>query len=158
MSPRDSGTVRHVHDDELQLYVLGRFNAQEVEAFEGHVLDCPECSARLAAAARFVSQIIDLKRDYSHPDKRDGPRFHAADSGFLRCFSPLLADRWPVQIVDVSKNGLGLLVPVDLPLGALVQVHIGDLFALGEVRHTKQIGESQFRTGIRVEDLMRRVE
>jgi anti-sigma factor RsiW len=149
LNPDDSATIQHAHDDELQRYILGRLSAAEVDLLERHVLHCPECNARLAETARFVAQIIDLKRDQRASDQRADPRFRASQSGVLRCFSPLLPDRWPVQVIDVSKAGLGLLVPVSLAPGALVQLHIGAMFILGEVRYSKQVG-NHFRTGIRL--------
>jgi hypothetical protein len=46
---------------------------------------------------------------------------HGCDAVFLRSLAPALPDRWPLQIVDVSKNALGVLVPTRLSLGVLVQ-------------------------------------
>ena len=155
MNPKDSVDVRHPHDDEVQLYILGRLPAAEVDLFERHLLNCPECTERLAASARFVAQIIDLKKDSGQSDRRMGPRFRTADTGSLRCFSPLLSERWPIQIVNVSRDGLGLLAPTGLSNGALVQVHVGDVFALGEVRYSKHVGENQYRTGVRLLDLVK---
>ena len=155
MNPEDPVSTRHVHDDNLQLYILGRLSAAQVDDFEHHVLQCSECKTRLAATARFVAQIISLKRGDGRSDKRADPRFRTSDNGFLRCLAPLMLDRWPVQVIDVSRNGLGLLVPTRLAQGALVQVHIGDVFALGEVRYSHQITEHQFRIGIRLGDLVR---
>ena len=151
----DIDSLPHVHDDELQLYILGRLSAAQADVFERHALHCPECKNRLATTARFVAQIISLKSGRGHSDKRADPRFQTTDNGFLRCLAPLMLDRWPVQVIDVSRNGLGLLVPTRLAQGALVQVHIGDVFALGEVRYSHQITEHQFRIGIRLGDLVR---
>jgi hypothetical protein len=154
---------RHASDDDLQLYIRGDLSAAEVDIVERHLSDCPQCKNRLVSAARFVAQIADLKRDDlkkndGHLDRRAGPRFRASDTGFLRCFSPLLPGLWPIQTIDVSRNGLSFLVPINLAPGTLIQVHIGDIFALGEVRHSKQVGEHQFRAGIRLQIFFRREE
>jgi len=133
-------------------------SAAQVDVLERHLPGCPECKDKLAATGRFVAQIIALTRDPSHSDKRADPRFHTADAGFLRCLAPLLPERWPIQIVDVSRNGLGLVAPIRLSLGALVQVNIRDTFALGDVRYSKQLTEHQFRTGVRIQDLVRKLE
>jgi hypothetical protein len=146
----------HVNDDELQLYILGRLNPTDLPDLEQHVSSCPECKGRLSTAARFLVKIFDLQRDDS--GRRREPRFRATDAGFLRSFSPLLPDRWPIQIIDVSRSGLGLIVPTRLSEGSLVQVQIGEAFALGEVRFSEHIGEGQFRTGIRVQDVRARTE
>jgi len=155
VNPKDPADVRHVHDDELQMYILGRLRLADVDSFERHVLNCGECTERLAGAARFVAQIIGLKKDYSHPDRRVGPRFSASGTGSLRCFSPLLSERWPIQIVDVSRDGLGLFAPTSLSVSALVQVHVGDVFALGEVRYSRRVSDQQYRVGVRLLDLFK---
>lgn len=154
MNPVDATCAHHAHDDDLQLYILGHLSAAEVDVLERHLSGCPECVGRLAATARFVAHIIALKRDSSHSDKRADPRFRTTDAGVLRCLAPLLPERWPIQVVDVSRNGLGLLVPIRLSLGALVQVQVRDTIALGDVRYSTQISEHQFRTGIWIQDLI----
>ncbi len=141
----------HVHDDELRLYVLGRLSAPEVEDFEHHVFHCAECKSRLDTTARFVAHLVHLQRDYRSSDRRSEPRFRSSDAGFLRSFAPLSDERWPVQVIDVSKNGLGLLVPVRFSPGVLVQIQIDKTFALGEVMYATEISERQFRTGIRLQ-------
>jgi hypothetical protein len=146
----------HSDDDELQRYVLGRLSAAEIGVLEGHVFDCAECKNRLGATAQLVAKILSLQRVDPRANKRAEPRFRISDAVFLRCFSPLLPDRWAVQIIDVSKNGLGLLVPTHLSPGSLVQVKSGATFALGEVRYSRQISEHQFQTGIRIQDVASR--
>jgi hypothetical protein len=154
VNPEDADSTHHVHDDDLQLYILGRLTAAEVDVLERHVFQCAECSERLATIARIVAQLVQRPPDDRGSDKRSEPRVRTSDAGFLRSFSPLLPDGWPVQIIDVSKNGLGLVVPTQLSLGSLVQVQIGGTFALGEVRYSKQISEREFRTGIRLQDVV----
>ncbi len=143
----------HVHDDELRLYILGRLSASEVETLEHHVFDCAECKNRLDTTAQFVAHLVHLQRDYRSSDRRNEPRFRSSDAGFLRSFAPLSEERWPVQVIDVSRNGLGLLVPVRFSPGVLVQIQIDKTFALGEVMFSTEIGEREFRTGIRLQDV-----
>jgi hypothetical protein len=145
---------QHAEDDDLQLYVLGRLSVTEVDVLERHVFDCAECKDRLDTTAQIVAKIFNLHRDDEHGNKRSEPRFRISDAVFLRSLAPTMPDRWPVQIVDVSTSGLGLLVPTRLSLGVLVQVQSGTTFALGEVRYCRQISEHQFHTGIRLQDVM----
>ena len=144
----------HAHDDDLQLYVPGRLSAAEVAVLEGHVFDCVECMDRLGTAARVVHKILNLLLDNAAADKRTEPRFHISDAVFLRSLSPAMPDRWQVQIIDVSKNGLGLLVPTRLSSGGVVQVQSGTTFALGEVRHCREISEHLFHAGIKLQDVV----
>lgn len=146
--------AHHAEDDDLQRYVLSRLSATEVDVLERHVFDCAECKDRLGTAAKVVAKILNLQRDHEGADRRTEPRFDISDAVSLRSLSPALPDRWPVQIVDISKNGLGLLVPTRLPPGVLVQVQSGRTFALGEVRYSRQISEHEFHTGIRLHDVV----
>ncbi len=145
---------RHAQDDDLQLFVLGRLSAAKAAILERHVFDCLECTDRLGATARVVDQILNLLLDNAGANKRTEPRFHISDAVFLRSLSPAMPDRWPVQIVDVSKNGLGLLVPTRLSPGGVVQVQSGATFALGEVRHCREISEHLFHAGIKLQDVV----
>jgi hypothetical protein len=145
---------RHAQDDDLRLFVLGRLSAAEVAVLERHVFDCVECIDRLGATARVVAQIVNLLLDNAGANKRTELRFRISDAVFLRSLSPAMPDRWPVQIVDVSKNGLGLLVPTRLSPGGVVQVQSGTTFALGEVRHCREMGEHLFHAGIKLQDVV----
>ena len=146
--------THHAQDDDLQRCVLGRLSAAKIDALERHLLECSECEDRLGTIAQVVAKILNLQREDNGADKRIEARLRLSDAVFLRSFSPLLLDRWPVQIIDVSKNGLGLLVPAHLSPGSLVQVQSGATFALGEVRYSRQISEFQFHTGIRLQDVV----
>lgn len=141
----------HPHDDDLRLYILGRLAATKIEVLERHVFQCPACQDRLASITRMVSQ-LGQPMVGGGLDTRSDPRSRISRTGFLRSLVPLVLSRWPVQIVDISKNGLGLLVPIYLAKGTLVQVQIGDAFALGEVRYSQQTDEHQFHAGIQLID------
>jgi anti-sigma factor RsiW len=154
VNPEDSVSTHHVHDDQLPRYILGRLSEAEVDVLEHHVFQCPDCKGRLDTTARIVAQLVRIHRDSRGPNNRSEARFRISDPAFLRSLSPLLAHRWPVQVLDFSKNGVGLLVPTHLSPDGLVQVQIGKTFALGEVRYSRQIGEHQFHTGVRLQDVL----
>ena len=146
----------HPNENDLHRYVLGHLSPTEVEVLEGHVFQCPACKDRLATIIMLVTQIDRVAAERSGADRRREPRFRTSDTGFLRSFAPLMPDRWPVQIVDVSKHGLGLVVAESLAEGSWVQVQVGNTFALGEVRHSTAIDEQRFRIGIRLADIVGR--
>jgi anti-sigma factor RsiW len=146
----------HPNVNDLHRYVLGHLSTTEVEAFEGHVFQCPACKDRLASIIMLVTQLDRVTGARGGADRRKEPRFRTSETGFLRSFAPLLPDRWPVQIVDVSKNGLGLVIAASLAEGSWVQVQVGNTFALGEVRHSTPIDEQRFRIGIRLADIVGR--
>ncbi len=159
----EGSATHHVENEELQFYILGRLSADEVDVLERHVFQCPQCKDKLDMTAQIVAQLLKTQRDDRGPERRREPRLLTSDIAEaldlapqvvrLRCFAPLLPERWPVEIIDVSKNGLGLLVPVQLPPGALVQVQVGKTFVLGEVTHSKKISDQEFRAGIGLQDV-----
>lgn len=121
---------------------------------------------RLDAAAQLVAKLLSSLNEEGESgclEKRSEPRFSAPEIAqalgiaptvpLLRSFSPLQPERWPVEIVDVSKNGLGLIVPIHLSPGSLVQIKIGSRFVLGEVRYCKAINDREFRIGVRLHDI-----
>jgi hypothetical protein len=83
------------------------------------------------------------------PEKRADPRFGAGDSAIVQEISPLSLERHAVQIVDVSKNGLGILGPRSLMPGTVVQIRIKDKVELGEVRHCSA-KDRGYRIGLRL--------
>jgi hypothetical protein len=144
----------HIHDDDLHLYIFNRLGISESEALERHLLDCAECTERLNKAAHFAVKILTLQRAVAEPNMRAEPRFNSTDCGFLRSLSPLRPEPLPVRIVDVSRTGLGLIAPVQLAPGTLVQVRVGRTVAFGEVVYTKRLSEQEFRVGLRLQDVL----
>jgi len=67
----------------------------------------------------------------------------------LQELSPLSLDRQKVKIVDISKNGLGILAPKSVLPGTIVQVRINTAVELGEVRHCSTRDDNGYRIGLR---------
>jgi len=147
--------IAHVNEDDLQLFVLGRLGIDQESAIEAHVMGCPDCKDKLTATTRFVAQLAQLSDKQRARDDREmrrEPRFHTHDRGVLQALAPLSMDRSAVRILDISKNGLGLLLPISLDPGTVVQVRFGQIIALGEVRYCRPF-EDQFQAGIRLQNV-----
>lgn len=121
----------HPNEIDLHRYVLGHLSPTEVEVLEEHVFQCPACKDRLATIIMLVTQIDRVAAARRGADRRKEPRFRASDTGFLRSFAPLMPDRWPVQIVDVSKSGLGLVIPASWPRDHGFKCRLAALLPLG---------------------------
>ena len=67
----------------------------------------------------------------------------------LQELSPLSLDRQKVQIVDISKKGLGILASKAVLPGTIVQVRINTAVELGEVRHCSARDDDGYRIGLR---------
>jgi hypothetical protein len=154
--PREAGTPGpHIADADLQLYIRGQLKSLRVSALEDHALGCARCQVRITETARLVGQssaLSDRQRAYAAEENRLGHRFRVSGIGSLHVLTPLERDRVVVRMLDVSVNGIGLLLPRPLEAGALVQVHFGKVFSLGEVRYCRT-SEGEFHAGILVQDV-----
>jgi hypothetical protein len=102
-----------------------------------------------------VGSPIDTTQPNNPPgaEKRRETRFVTSDSAFLHSLNSLTLDITPVQVLDVSRQGLKLRIGRQFLTGSEIQVKLKDLFVLGEVRYCIQVG-SFFLVGILVEDVL----
>jgi hypothetical protein len=63
--------------------------------------------------------------------------------------SPLSLDRQKVEILDISKNGLGILASKAVLPGVIMQVRINTAVELAEVRHCAEYDGNRYRIGLR---------
>jgi hypothetical protein len=84
--------------------------------------------------------------------KRFEPRFDTAGEGTVQELHPLSLDRQKIKIVNMSKNGLGILVSKAILPGTMVQLRIKDRFELGNVRYCSAKGVDGFQVGLRLYD------
>src|SRR5579871_3042687 len=129
----------HVHDEDLELYLLGRLPGKQVSAVESHLTDCSSCTSRLSDVAGIAFQLIRLGNrqlgSYEGTEKRREHRIPTDDEGQLQAFSPFSPAKIRVQIVDVSRNGLKVHTPLSMGRGTIVQVRLKEAIILGEVRY-----------------------
>jgi hypothetical protein len=86
-------------------------------------------------------------------EKRRERRFVTNDPAFLHSLDPLTLNITPVQVLDVSKQGLKVRTGQHIRTGSEIQVKLKDLFVLGVIRYCVQVG-SFFLAGILVEDVL----
>jgi hypothetical protein len=103
-----------------------------------------------------VGSPIDTTQPNNPPgaEKRRETRFVTNDSAFLHSLNSLTLDITPVQVLDVSRQGLKLRIGRQFLTGSEIQVKLKDLFVLGEIRYCFRVG-SFFLAGILVEDVLR---
>lgn len=63
----------------------------------------------------------------------------------------------PVQLVDMSRQGIGLVSPKPLKHGIRVRLETPDVIFFGVVRHSTEVELSYFRTGIEIDTVVSRV-
>jgi hypothetical protein len=124
----------YVHDTNLEHYIQ--------EQFASDILP--------------VDSPIDTTQQNNPPgaEKRREPRLVTNDPAFIHSLNPLTLDITPVQVLDVSRQGLKLRIGRHILTGSEIQVKLKDLFVLGEIRYCVQVG-SFFLAGVLVEDVLR---
>ena len=123
----------YVHDTNLEHYIQEQF----------------------ASSVLPISKPIDRTQPNDPPgaEKRREPRFVTNDSAIINSLNSLSQDFTPVQVLDMSKQGLKLRIEQGILIGSEIQVKLKDLFVIGKIRYCVQVG-SFFLAGILVEDVL----
>ena len=156
MEPSGDPSVAHLEEDDLALYVRGHLEAALTASLEEHLWGCAACKHRLDQILHFITRLADLAHRQSlisGSEKRNEPRFATESVGVLQVLRPLSFERLQGRIINVSKSGLALHIPIQLAPATLVQLRVGTMIVLGEVRHCERSG-NEFRIGLRLEDFV----
>ena len=141
----------HAHQDDLELYARGQLEPGHTSAVESHLLECQTCRERLS---QYIGMQLKLhpsrKSESKDQDQRSELRFSTGDEAIFQELNPLSLDRQEVKIVDVSRNGLGIVAPKPVLPGTIVQVRIKSNVELGEVRHCSGSGDNGYRIGLKL--------
>ena len=146
----------HIHDDDLQLYLLGRLSAEKISAIDSHLTDCNACGGRLVEAVRFLSRLAKAHVHQSgsaHPEKRRGPRFSAREPISVQPLSPFSSDSVEASLENVSRGGMQLRTATLLGTGTLINLHLRSAIMFGEVRYCEGSGDNFF-VGIQFSDAL----
>jgi hypothetical protein len=141
----------HVHDDDLDLYMRGQLELQHTSTVSAHLIHCETCQGRLSQS---LGSQLKLKPTGQTNAKgkyeRSELRFSSGDSALLQELTPLSSVRHLVTIVDISRNGIGIISSKPTPLGTIVHLRINESVELGEVRNCKAEGVGWYRIGLRL--------
>jgi len=100
--------------------------------------------------------LADLGRrrnDFPNIEKRREPRFASESAISLQVLRPLSFDRLAGRICNVSRSGVAVILKRALDRGSLIQVRVGAIVLLGEVRHCARSGD-EFTIGVLLEDIV----
>lgn len=143
------------YDEHLESYVHGQLEAKLILALESHLLECQACREKLSQCIASQLVLRHLGRPKSEEKyERSEPRFRTGADAILQEISPWSVERGKVEIVDISKNGIGILSPKSVFPGTIVQVRIRGTVELAEVRHCSGCGEIgyRYRIALRLHD------
>src|SRR5580704_10311956 len=108
----DINTPIHIHEDDLELYLNGHVESERLSFVELHLLACEKCQAHLFECAGRELKLQSIKGAHSGPtQKRSEERFRTNGDATVQELHPLSLERYTIKVVDVSKNGLGIISP-----------------------------------------------
>ena len=143
----------HIHEDDLELYTRGGLELERIPIAESHLLECENCRQLLSECLGQRLALHPLKALQSNSaTRRREPRFNVEGEATVQELHPLSLDRHRVKIVNVSRNGLGILGPKAILPGTIVQLRINNTVELGNVRYCSALGGGAFRIGLRLHD------
>jgi len=106
--------------------------------------------------AQTAFQPRELKRILSHlGDQRRERRFLVNEMATLYSSDPLELEDMLVQVVNVSRRGLGLASCQAVRYASNVRLHFKGMLVTGEVRYCEPAGET-FHVGVEIESVLRR--
>jgi len=88
----------------------------------------------------------------SSDERRSEARVHTDDPAAMNLVDSWTAHRVTIQILDVSRTGMKLSVPNFLTRGTVVQLHLRNSMAFGEVRHCACAG-NRYLAGVLLRDV-----
>jgi len=140
----------HTSYDDLVRYIQGRLATERLSVIDPHLLGCDICRESLS---RIIKSHLILhlaaKTKADQKRERSEPRFSTGSEAIVQSLSPLSLDRHKVKIVDISKNGLGIVASNAALPGTVMQVRINTAVELGEVRYCSAGDDNEYRIGLR---------
>lgn len=142
----------HIDSHDLDLYVREKLDAEHSSSIQSHAQSCTTCRNRLVNG--FIARLAEINQQQPGEvvnEKRAARRVQSGERGVMQTLCPLSLERAAVQIVDVSKDGFGVLVDSLLPTETIVQIQIGTTISVGTVRSCRATSDNRFRAGIHVQ-------
>ena len=142
----------HIDAYNLDLYVREKLDAEQSSNIQSHVQICSTCRDLLVGG--FLTRLSEMNREQPQNtvhEKRAARRVQSGERGSMQTLCPLSLERRAVQIVNVSKDGFGVLVDSLLATETIVQIQIGSTISVGTVRSCRPAGDHQFHAGVHVQ-------
>jgi hypothetical protein len=142
----------HIDSHDLDLYVREKLDAEHSSSIQSHAQSCAACRDRLVNG--FLARLAEINQHQPGDivnEKRAARRIQSGERGLMQTLCPLSLERAAVQIVDVSKDGFGVLVDSLLPTETIVQIHVGTTISVGTVRSCRATSDNHFHAGIHVQ-------
>jgi len=144
----------HMEAKHLESYMLGQLPKEASATVESHLMACVACGIELEETSASIGHwAADVESDErARRENRTSPRLPTDDPAVMTVLRPERSSHMETTVLDASKEGLKLRVPLELLRGAIVQVHVRDLFILAEVRYCRPVGAT-FYAGVLIQDV-----
>jgi hypothetical protein len=142
-------------EQDLELYLTGFFRGGKDSVLDAHIIERGTC------VIHSVKSGDDFIRGPAAPGFEPGTHneremrsergFVTNDSALLQILSPFSEDHLRVCVVYVSKNGLGVHMPLSVMPGSRVKIKMKHYIAFGESRYCV-VAPKGFLVGIQLHD------
>jgi hypothetical protein len=149
-------TGQHLHHEDLRLYISGQLFGERLSYISGHLERCTKC--REAMVSMVVGQgpaepmPAGTRIGRGGPERRAEPRISVSDSAEMRVLAPFSARLWEVSVLDVSRNGAKMRVPIPVLPGSTVQVRVKSLLIVAQVRYCAEFSGA-YHVGVWIQDV-----
>ena len=146
--------MKHIHEDDLELYLFSRLSEREAADLESHVRDCVQCEASLNDAVHFVRQLAEVRRvggSSGLRGSRKQTRIPTNDPAKVRLYDPVLSEQVEVKVLNASKGGLLVHTSRSFEVRAFIQLRLRSTIVVGEVRHCSPV-EHGSHVGVQIQD------
>jgi hypothetical protein len=145
----------HLTDDDIGQYADERTSYSQNSNFAAHLAGCEECRYRVLRALLrepFAEFNGPAEAPAINGERRRAPRLRFHEPASLTRLNPLMRERWPVHVLNISRGGLKLHVSQALERGAVVQIRLRAALVTAEVRYCTRVG-TEFQAGVRLLDV-----
>jgi hypothetical protein len=142
----------HIRDEDFELYLLERLDAEMKAAIEGHLRQCVACAIRVTSV-NILRESSRAQAMAGGKDKRREQRIPTEGAGVLQRINPFSIDRLDIRILDVSSEGMRIGSPYPLDPGTTVKLRLSTVIAFGEVRHCRLVSGA-YQAGIHLHDAL----
>jgi hypothetical protein len=148
----DLGDIVHAHEEDLELYLRGRLEPGHASTLEFHLSGCQACRDHLSeCVGSRLAVRLSTGTSSAGQYKRSELRFAVGEDAVCLELHPLCVERQTITLVDVSRNGLGMVSPKAILPGTIVQIRIKAGVETGEVRYCLASGGQTYRIGVRLD-------
>jgi hypothetical protein len=145
--------AEHPEADHLKAYALRQLPRGHSITVDFHLRMCASCDIQLQEIRASIGHWTGVEKlPRFGAENRKSVRVPTDDLAVFRVLRPEPTGHVDTRVLDTSKEGLKLFIPRELLKGAVVQIHLRDLFILAEVRYCRSFGTG-FHAGVLIQDV-----